>query len=163
MEIQNQSFYIRLIYVINLLFWIYLLYYYNLFYTNNIVETIIIFIPIILFILAIISANCITSNVESFMFRTNLLTVGLLVTLPLLTWIADKFDGDKKTFFHISATAIILSMFTMIDIWVPENYLCMIKHFKSGIQTIAIMLLIYAIYKFFVDTDADALSHLNKI
>jgi hypothetical protein len=46
--------------------------------------------------------------------------------------------------------AIMLSMISLIDVWVEPKWLSIVKHIKSILQTASLALLIYALYMFYV-------------
>ena len=137
--------YIRFLYVLLSLFWIVLIILYRLFPTRNLIEIFILSLPLIIFL---ISGSClkgITPNVEKFLFKSSLLTIGLLMVVPLLNWIKDG-KGDKAFFIKLTGTAVIFSMIPLIDVWVGENKIGIVKHLKSGFQTMSICLMIYALF-----------------
>jgi hypothetical protein len=85
------------------------------------------------------------------MLKANLLTLGLLIALPLINWARDASPESKEMFMKIAATAIILSLLTLIDWWVNKKYIYLLKHTKSIFQTYAIVLLMIGLYKFFCE------------
>jgi len=154
---------IIIIYSFGIILWIYIIYYFKMLPSKDNIDFIIIIVPIFLFILAIFSSSGITPSVEQFMFRGNILSLGLVISLPLLSWVVDKYLGsDRKTFVQMMSIAIILSMITLVDIWVPEKYLYIVKHIKSILQTIAVFILMICLYRFLIHTDSNSLIDAYK-
>lgn len=143
--------YIYIVYIISIIVWTIIIFFFGIpYYTYGFLFWILILLPYIIFIIAILSANTITKHVEDFAFNANILTLGMIVSLPLLNWLIDHYNGDKKKFVQMISLAIIFSMLTLIDVWINVKYLCLLKHIKSSLQTIAIMLMTIAIYIYFV-------------
>jgi len=147
----NQIINIRRVYLFALIGWIILIALYKLIPPSDVIEAIILFLPVLVFIISYVSVPEITYKVEKYMFKANLLTLGLLVALPLLNWIYTNHNENRALFIKLAATAIIFSMVTLIDVWVPRDHLPVVKHIKSVLQTMAITLLIFGLYRFFID------------
>lgn len=62
-----------------------------------------------------------------------------------------EYTGDKRLFIQIVVFAIILNMASMFDVWVTKNWLSVVMHFKSGLQTAALTLVIYALYMYYIE------------
>lgn len=133
-----------------IILWTLILCYFQLFASRDWIQWFIIIIPYIAFTLTIIFAHALTGTVETFAFRTNILSLGIIIVLPLIIWIAEKYSGDKRKLLQLLTLAIVFSLFSLIDFWVSERYLCIVKHVKSCLQTLAIVLLVLAIYSFFL-------------
>jgi hypothetical protein len=146
---------VRIIYLVGIVAWILLSWYFGFFPTTDTMEWLIFLLPIVLFLVAWASIPYVSGHVESFMYRSNILTLGLLIALPLLSWVEVR-HPERKQFVPIMGTAIILSMLTLVDIWVPHDQLPWIKHIKSIMQTVAIVLLVYGLYRYFVDPNFEA-------
>ena len=142
---------IKRVYLFALIGWIILIITYKLIPPHDAIEIAILFVPIVVFLISYISIPKITYKVERYMFKANLLTLGLLVALPLLNWVNTNRNENRTLFIKLAATAIIFSMLTLIDVWVPCEYLPVVKHIKSVLQTSAITLLIFGLYRFFIE------------
>jgi len=138
------------VYVFFIILWICILCYFQLFSSRDWIQWFIILIPFIAFIIAISFSHQLTGTVENFAFRTNILSLGIIIVLPLIIWIAEKYSGDKRKLLQLLTLAIVFSLLSLIDYWVSERYLCVVKHIKSALQTMAITLLIVSIYTFFL-------------
>lgn len=148
--------YIRYVYIIGLLVWIALVCQFKL-YKTDVFGWLIILIPIVLFLFGYVNAANITLDVEDEVFQANYLSMGLIVVVPLLTWINKNYNGNVKCFTSILVLALIITMLSMIDIWVTCDWLRVVKHAKSIMQTIAIVLIVYALYIFYVASPQEIL------
>ena len=147
----KQSKWVEWIYIIGIIVWLVICYLLKLLPTNDWVELSIIGLPIVIFVFSWYSSDRVSPVVEDYMGKTNVLTLGLIIALPLLNWVQDR-SGARKQFTQIMATAIIFSMLTLIDIWVGHDELCIVRHAESVLQTIAIVLLIFGLYRFFIES-----------
>ena len=107
-------------------------------------------LPLGVYAIGLWNAGAITSEVEDCVFASNYLSIGLLLVLPLLTWINKHYCGDKLHLLKITVVAVVLSMLSIVDIWVPKKWLPFVKHLKSVLQTASLALLIYAVYEFLI-------------
>lgn len=146
---KEQTLLVQIVYLLGILLWFLFIFIFKLYRVKNFIEISILFIPVIIFFIAYLNAKDITTNVETFMFQANLLTLGLLVTLPLINW-ANEIGREKDLFIVMTSTAIVLSMFSLVDIWVGERHLCIAQHIKSIFQTLAIFLLSFGLIRFFL-------------
>lgn len=143
---------LQLLYVVAILLWIFLTACYKINPPRDIFELAILLLPVVCFIIAFVSIHMISESVEAMMLKANLLTIGLLVALPLINWTKETSVENKTLFIQLAVTAIILSLITLIDWWVPKKYIYMQKHIKSILQTFAIVLLIFGLYRFFCES-----------
>jgi hypothetical protein len=127
------------------------------------VEWSLILLPVILFSMGIAFAKTMSVRMEEYMNRSNLITLGLVIALPLLDWIVKYHEGDRQSFIVACGVAIILSMLTLIDVPVPDNKVYIIKHLRSILQTYAVVILIISLYKFFFDTTANSWAHVKTV
>ena len=151
---KNQHEMLQLLYVVAIIAWIFLTACYRINPPRDIIELSILLLPVVCFLIAFMSIHMISESVEAMMLKANLLTIGLLVALPLINWSKETSIENKTLFIQLAVTAIILSLITLIDWWVPQCYLYMQKHIKSIFQTFAIVLLIFGLYRFFCDSCA---------
>lgn len=147
---ENQTQIIRWIYLGAIIIWVVICYLLGLFPVSGLIETCILLVPIIVFLLAWIYVDRVTDTVENFVGSTNVLTLGLIIAMPLMNWVNGQW-GERKQFSEILATAIILSLLTLIDFWVPHDSICIVRHMESAMQTMAIALLIFGLYRFFIE------------
>ena len=143
---------IRVLYGISFVLWVVLIIALGLWRTD-IVGWVVLLVPPLVFLFGFINADKLTVEVEDQMFEANYLSVGLIIVLPLLMWINGQHGEttspvDRRHFIQIVVVALVLSMLSMIDLWVPRESVSLIKHGKSIFQTASISLLIYALYWF---------------
>lgn len=165
--------YVRMLYVIYMIIWTGIIIWFEL-YITDIVGWLVLFIPYIIFAFGFCNAECLCREVENHMYRNNYLTIGLIIVLPLLTWISKDYKGatlrETKRFKAFVVLAIILIILSMLDIWVPRNWLSVHKHGKSALQTLALTLLVFAFYNYYImcpepglfqETSKDRLDNMN--
>lgn len=141
---------VRLVYVVALVVWILIVALVKL-YTTDVIGWIILAIPPVVFLTGYANSEHLTVEIERENFQANYFAIGLLLILPLLTWANRDYKGDKIRFTKILVLAIIIVMLSLLDVWVRKEYLSVNKHIKSALQTIAISLLIYAFYTYYID------------
>lgn len=139
---------IRNVYIFSTILWILILISLCM-HELTIPDYLILAIPVFLFIVAISSQR--SSFVEEYTSKTNVLATGLLVALPLLIWLRDNAICNKHLFNKVIVTSLILSLFSMVDIWVSKRYICSIRHLKSSFQTMALVLLAFAFFRFYME------------
>lgn len=142
---------IRNVYLAGILFWVILIIGIGLFPANNVIEVLILIIPVIIFLVAWKSVPHISNEVERFMFQANILTLGLIIALPILTWVYKKSKQNKTIFLSLIGTAIIFSILALLDVWVPHKFLPVIHHIKSVLRTYALILFIFALYRYLIE------------
>lgn len=142
--------YIQYWYVIAIIMWIFLVFCFDMFNYESAISWAILVVPIVAFIFGYVNANALTGEIEDELFQSNFLSIGLIVVLPLITWVNKDYSGEKKNFTALLILAIVLTMFSVIDFWVPPYYLSLMKHIRSTFQTITIVLLIYCLYTYYV-------------
>lgn len=135
------------VYGIAIIVWIFIVIYFRLYTVGG---SIILWIPIIAFLVGLYNINDLTVEVEDEMFKTSYLSVGLLLALPLLTWMNKDYEGDKAQFTCVIVIAMCLTLLTFIDVWVPRGMLSVYKHARSCLQTMTISLLIYALVTYYL-------------
>lgn len=110
---------------------------------------IILIVPILVFLISTLSLDSLSVLVESNMFKFSSLSVGLLIILPLLTFITRDFKGDKRTMIQIVLLAITFGLLSMIDVWVAEKWISVVKHIKSIFQIVSLTLVLFALYLYY--------------
>lgn len=125
-------------------------------YPDDIPEWALCILPVLLFTLGIIFSDRMDKEMQDCMNRSNIITLGLVIALPLLDWIARHHGGDRKKFITACGFAIMLSLLTLIDIPMPDDKVYVLMHLRSILQTISVILLMLALYKFFFDESANS-------
>jgi len=139
--------YVRLLYLAALVIWFFIVYSLKL-YKTDMIGFLILCIPLVLFVIVFAFTPYLCANVEAQLLRSNLLSVGLILVLGLLSALEKSYTGRAKLG-PVMITAIILTLLSLLDIWLPINYLSLQKHFKSICQVLAITLLIFVLYRFY--------------
>lgn len=124
------------------------------FFPNTILTWLALF-PLIVFTIAFASAPDLDTETEQQLMRYNTLTLGLVIVLPLMTWIADRIPGNghgirKKQYIAILVSALVLAMLALVDVWVPQRWLSLETHIRSSLQTMSLALLVIALYLFYI-------------
>lgn len=154
-----QLFYIRGLYLIAILIWVLIVIFFRLF-DGDIISCIIILLPIVIFALNYCFVGGVDTTLEEQLFQINYLSLGVLLVLPMLSWINGGKGQRKDKFIRILVLSIILSMLSMIDIWVSREWLSFVVHLKSIFETVALILMIYALYTYYVhDGDEILIKH----
>lgn len=142
--------YIRLCYIAGILIWILILHFLKL-YKADIYIIMILSIPFFCFLIAFINIENITGLLEDELFKSNYLSIGLVIVIPMLSWLNNDYKGDKRAYTRILVLAIVATLLSMVDIWVSERYYPIVKHIQSICQCISLSLLIYAITAFYLE------------
>lgn len=142
----NTGIYIRCFFVIFMIIWTFVIAY-NKFHTLPAWP--LLTIPYGLFGLGIINSDEIADDeIEENVFSATFVTMGLIISLPLLTLINK--EKENKELSHIIFLGMIFTLFSYFHIWVdkPERHIC--KIIRSCLETIAVDLYILALTIFFV-------------
>jgi len=141
---ENKIDIIFIIYIIAIILWAFLV-----IYLMSDCGFFILLIPFLVFFVAIISLSRLSLAVEDEMFEVNFLSTGMLITLPLLSCIIATYKGDKTAIIKVTLMAVTFTILSMIDVWVPEKYLSEMKHIRSILQTISLVLILYSLYMYY--------------
>lgn len=140
---------VQTIYILMAFIWIGLILILSLYNTSP-GGWIILAIPFVVFLIGFLNASVLSISVEVDLASTNFLTLGLIIIIPLLTWISGNYNGDKTQFILIVITALILSLLSMIDIWVKKKWITVVRHIKSALQTMSLTLLIFLLFTYYM-------------
>lgn len=138
---------LRWLYVIAIVFWLILIIWCKL-YVTDLIGWIFLSIPIIIFGINLANLEKCTQETEEHMFDGNFLSFGFLIATILINW--DK-TINKIKLFKIMVIALIMLMFSLIDIWVPKKYMIVEKHFRTILQTLSLFILAYILYQYYLD------------
>lgn len=141
----EKSNYIRIVFIFFIIIWVFIVSI-NKFYLS--VAFPVLLIPFASFGLGIINSDNIDNELGSDIFSATFITMGLVISLPLLTFFnKDKMDKDLN---HIIFLAMISTLFSYIHIWINKNNRCICKVVRSCFETIAVTLYIFALTIFFI-------------
>ena len=146
---------IRVIYLVLAVVWLSLVSFFRFW---ELKPFIILTLPIILFGIGILDADCLTLESETDMFKTSFLSVGVIIILPLLSWISKDYNGNIHQFLAIIVISIISSLLSLIDIWLSPKYMSIFKHFKSGLQVISITTIVFGLVTYFMNRPVTSLT-----
>lgn len=140
---------VRIVYILAILLWVIIVWCLRL-YKTSFMGWVILALPIILFGIGFLNAPYLTVEVEDSIFSIGYLSIALVVVLPILVWITKDFTGDRDMIMGILLIAIIFTMLSLYDIWVRPKWLTVSRHLKSVFQTLALTLLIFALYAYYL-------------
>jgi hypothetical protein len=146
--ISNVLFYI---YIVAILIWIVLIIALRLYEGLDFIGWLILLIPLVLFALAASKIRHITYDVERYIFKNDYLSVGTVIVVPILIWLASNYRGDRQRYIRILITAIIFALLAILDCWIPRKWLPVERHIKTILQTFSIVLIIFALYSYFLE------------
>lgn len=149
----------RSVYLIFALIWI-LLCIANKFYESA--AAYVLFIPLIIFLMGFMNADCTCDNeVESDVFAVSFISIGILLSIPLLT-LFNK-NNDNILLNHVIFLAMISVLLSYYHIWVGYHQRHVCKAIRSCLETFSITLYIFAILIFFMsDTKIPKISEYKK-
>lgn len=142
---ERKTSYVRIIYIILIIVWIFIIYFFKL---NQLSAKLFLLIPILLFLFTVFNATNLSEDVEEEMSRIILFPMMVVVGLSLFTWMHEKFEGDRDLFMKAIFISVILIMLASYDLWISRKNLFIIKHLSSGLQTMAITIMIVVIISF---------------
>lgn len=135
---------LQFIYIISIFIWIFLVLILKI-PLNDTIGVLLLAIPIIVFLLSFINVARITVETESKLFNVTYLSIGVFVIIPMVT--NEKFSTSQ--IMKISTMAMILAVFSLLDVWVPPDWVTVIRHVRSILQILSLSLIIYALYLLF--------------
>ena len=144
-EVINNSYYVSAVYVVFVFIWLIIIIF-NRFVKSS--AAFVLVIPFIIFAIGFMNSDCIDNALEEDVFRVSFISVGLLLSLPLLKLFNEK--GDNRQLNHVIFLAMIFTLISYYHIWVPlhDRHIC--KVIQSSLETISITLYIFALTIFFL-------------
>lgn len=139
-------FILQMYYIFISLLWILLISYFNLWQEKL---SFILFLPLAAFFITFLYIEHISVYVEESMMQSNYLSLGLILALPMLSWMLKEYNGNRKHFITVVVLALVLSLLTFVDVWVPENRISVYRHIRSSFQVMSVSLFIYALCAFY--------------
>ncbi|GAF68033.1 unnamed protein product [marine sediment metagenome] len=148
-ECDEVSYSVKLVYAAAIIVWIFLVVWLSL-YRSHMLSVIILMFPLALFFIGIFNSDVVTEEVERSIFKTNYAGVGFLFLVPLLAWVSKDYTGDGEWFTTLLMVAIILILFSLIDVWVKKKWIRTYRHAISALQTMALFLIIYSLQEYYL-------------
>lgn len=112
---------------------------------------IILLFPYLVFALAYFNIHGSSPEVEERYFAGQVFTVAIFITLPLLVRATDINHGREKYMLPM-IMALLFTILSIIDFWVPAWWLSIQQHVQKGLQTMGLTLVVYSLYTFYVET-----------
>jgi len=140
---------IRTVYVIATLVWLFIVFFMG-FLKDDPIIIFILLIPVAVFAINFVSTGEFTCHIENQMFKGNFLYFGFIVAVILINWNKDLSAEEKHDIFRILVLALILLMFSMIDVWVSAEEQPIVKHIRTTLHTASLTLLAYGLYEFYI-------------
>lgn len=140
---------IEYVYIIAAIAWVILTIVMGLWNHNDLIVWLIILLPLVVFAINYLSLGDFTCKMEDQMFRGNFLSFGFLVAIILINWNSPIGHHDKTEFFKIIIVAFIFLMLSLVDLWVGEKRMPVVKHIKTSLHTASLTLLALALYLYY--------------
>jgi hypothetical protein len=146
---------IRCAYIVGILLWFLLLYFLKLYDSDAFGLCILAIVPI-LFLIAYANAPYVNSELESILFQSSYLTFAIILVAPVLTLLNKEeqlreLDGQvTRDITKVLVITIIIVMLSIIDVWVAPRWLPLVKHIQSILETAGVILMVYALYSYFI-------------
>jgi hypothetical protein len=146
---------IQIMYTVMLIVWLSIIFFCGLWKYPFIVPLFALLIPIVVFMYSIYSADCFTENSDAgIVMNSQYLIITIVIMIPLLTWFLQSdhpgSSREVRIFITVILVAMITILITMIDIWLPEKYIVLYKHFRSCCKVIAVSLIIFLLPAIFL-------------
>ena len=140
---------IQIVYIIASILWFVVVFMLDLWKKNDTIVLLFLALPLIIFGINFLSLGEFTCKMEDQMFKGNFLSFGFLVAIILINWNSPIGNHDKTEFFKILILAFILLMISLVDLWVGENKMPIVKHIKTTLHTASLSLLALALYLYY--------------
>ena len=101
---------IKMAYIIGLIVWTITVCMLGL-YSHDVICTALMFIPYIIFIVSMFNAPYITKSTEKYFFSYDYLSVGLLIFLPLMSWMNINNKSSHPMFITIVIVVVMIIVF----------------------------------------------------
>lgn len=140
---------IETVYIISSIVWIVLIFSLGLWTHDDIIVWLILLLPLVVFAINYLSVGEFACQTEDQMLKGNFLSFAFIVAVVLINW-NSPFDSQHRTeFYKILITAFILLMISLIDLWVGEKKMFVVKHIKTSLHTASLALLALALYLYY--------------
>lgn len=140
---------IRVIYIVFCVVWILIFFWLKSHFEGYFIW-IFMLIPLIVFLCNFMCIDGIDSNMERLMCRGNYLAICLLIVDIILNWNKSLEQDSMILYFRILFVAFIFIILSFFDVWVTIREISIVKHIKSIFQTMAITLLCFALYVYYI-------------
>lgn len=138
---------IKAVYICAIVIWLILIYILSL-YDTDLWGWLILLVPIIVFVVNYSNVDKCSTDIDPESRQDNFLSFAFLIVIIIINW-DNTYDRNK--FFPILALGLVLTMLSLIDIWVNTDMLSLSRHIRSVFQTFGLVLLTYALYIYYLD------------
>lgn len=146
-------------YLCLLLVWIILILIFQIYLTY---ASVVIVIPFILFIIAMIYAPTYASYNKTDLIKDTFVTVIIITAIPFLIWFTSKSRPHSLHITNIVILAIILGVVSLLPVWSDPRGECVWKHCRTGLETMAITLFLYALMTYYIVPDPDPTTNVTQ-
>lgn len=156
MKDNNLIYWTQFIYILFTLLWILLVLVLEL-YNHGIIVLLLLMIPPIIFASGYYVAPSSRKEDEDCVFEASFLAIGLLVLMPLVNWMKTDYKGDCRYLVKLILTGIILTLFSVLDIWLKHHLMRLNKHIRLCFETMAVILFMSILVIFYQNSYLDGL------
>lgn len=149
---EKQKNILEYIYIVSIFIWIFICFFCGITRKITLMSIFLIISPIVILFIAYSNIGKINKNVEKLNSQTNFISLGLLVAIPLLSWIKTQKESESRVYEERSILIfIVFTMISPLDVWVSEEKQAYVLHIKSISQIFLLFLLIAILVEFFTD------------
>lgn len=152
-------YYLQVLYIIGAVFWIILCIAVSIYKYANWLIWCLLAVPIIIFAFNYLNLKNIGPDIEQFMLLGDYLSFGSLIIIVLVYWRAPISNENKSEFLKLIVTAFIILMLSLIDVWGTRSQQSIVRHVRSMLETMALILLAVALYFYFLVHQPGTIEH----
>lgn len=141
---------IQVVYLLGILIWLLIIVFLGL-YTADLFGWIILIIPILVYVFSFVNARTLTVEVEENLFAVNYLSIAILIGIPIFMKLNKHEAKNRGCLARILVVAILLAVLSLVTLWVNPKWVSLVNHIKSALQTASLVLLVYALYVYYLD------------
>jgi hypothetical protein len=145
---KNKSNRIQITYILGLIVWLLIVVIFEL-YDTDLFGLLILSIPIFVFFISLINAPYLTVDTENTIYGFNYLPIGLSVVILIITLMNTHYEGNKEKVIVVTVLALMIAVFSAINIPVRPKWISLIRHIRSILQTYSLSLIIYGLYIYY--------------
>ena len=140
---------IETLYIVASITWLVLTVVLGLWKHDDILLWTILLIPLLVFAINYFNLEEFPLQMENQMLKGNLLSFAFIVAIILIHWNSPFDKGARTEFYKILITAFVLLMISLLDLWVGEKKMLIVKHIKTSLHTASLSLLAVALYLYY--------------
>lgn len=140
-------YWVKCVYVVAAVIWSIIVCHFSLFAST---AAVILWLPLILFGIAYFNVGNLSEEVHDDVLKSSFISIGLMLSLPLLGWLNKDYQGDKNHVTETIVIAMILTLFSLLHVWVSKKWIPVWNHAKSALETMSLSLFVYALVSYFL-------------